>query len=438
MIDVDDEDTKEMESAKDKNKNDTFKNSIKSRKAFSMALNDKAIPSSIKRLNRTANVVLLCLIIFAILEYSFAYKQLADTILNFQLIQSSYLAISEIQKVCYNVRTLNLLNYEILVNFQGKSNSSELFQFVQGELQDSLELISTTGTELNLARLTVSPTHQALLEDASINITFQQDQGTTRSQKYSLGESLLYFQASLFSVANQDLSEFVDSNQDTFFIMDNSFGDFYRGLIDSANYYVLGLKERSAYKKEAYLTIFICSILVLLVISVIIVPVFQSVNKQKDKVLSLFCEIDDTNIRVLMQKCEKFLSKIELDDLHDDLESNEDDLVGQIQEEDDEYGGYVVSTRRIKRAKNRIKTQSSFYLRFFVAVLLTEVYYLNNYVSQRLLNTNISKLSEVMNQTSAAEPFYWLMLNTQREMFVDPNKTILGQNSMRVSIAGLD
>ena len=96
MTDMDDEDQKEMESAKDKNKNDTFKNSIKSRKAFSMALNDKTIPSSIKRLNRTSNCVLVCLIIFAILEYSFAYKQLADTMLNFQLIQSSYMVIAEI------------------------------------------------------------------------------------------------------------------------------------------------------------------------------------------------------------------------------------------------------------------------------------------------------------------------------------------------------
>jgi len=51
-----------------------MKSSIKSRKAFSLAINDKNMPSSILRLSRTANLVLLCLIILAVLDYSLAYS----------------------------------------------------------------------------------------------------------------------------------------------------------------------------------------------------------------------------------------------------------------------------------------------------------------------------------------------------------------------------
>lgn len=67
---------KEEDGEKEKNKNDSFKNSIKSRKAFSMAINDKTMPSSILRLSRVANFILLCLIALAVSDYSIVYKQI--------------------------------------------------------------------------------------------------------------------------------------------------------------------------------------------------------------------------------------------------------------------------------------------------------------------------------------------------------------------------
>jgi hypothetical protein len=48
-----------------------------------MAINDRAMPSSIKRLSRTVNLVLLCLLALAISDYSIVYKQIKDTVNNF-------------------------------------------------------------------------------------------------------------------------------------------------------------------------------------------------------------------------------------------------------------------------------------------------------------------------------------------------------------------
>ena len=111
---------KEEEGEKEKNKNDSFKNSIKSRKAFSMAINDKTMPSSILRLSRVANFILLCLIALAVSDYSIVYKQIQDTIVNFQVIDNSYLMVAEIQKVCFNIRTLIMLNQNMISNYQGQ------------------------------------------------------------------------------------------------------------------------------------------------------------------------------------------------------------------------------------------------------------------------------------------------------------------------------
>jgi hypothetical protein len=75
-----------------------------------MAINDKTMPSSIKRLGRVANIILLCLIALAVSDYAIVYKQIKSTILNFEVIDNSYQMMAEIQKVCYNVRTMIMLN----------------------------------------------------------------------------------------------------------------------------------------------------------------------------------------------------------------------------------------------------------------------------------------------------------------------------------------
>jgi hypothetical protein len=64
----------------------TIKNTIKSRKAFQMALTDTTMPPAIKRLSGLANVLMICLIALAVIDYSTVFKQLKDTITNYKVI----------------------------------------------------------------------------------------------------------------------------------------------------------------------------------------------------------------------------------------------------------------------------------------------------------------------------------------------------------------
>lgn len=107
----------------------------------------------------------------------------------------------------------------------------------------------------------------------------------------------------------------------------NGFDDFLKSLILSKDLYVTELKERAESKEEIITILFILSIIALSAVVVILLPVVTSVNKQKDKVLSLFCEIDDSSIRILSQRCEKFISKLQSSEENandDGIESNED------------------------------------------------------------------------------------------------------------------
>ena len=91
---VDDDEEKEDE--KDKSNKGEFKNTIKSRKAFQMAINDKAMPASIRRLSRVSNFVLLILFTLAISDYSIIFTQIRNTITNFEVIDYSYRRTAEI------------------------------------------------------------------------------------------------------------------------------------------------------------------------------------------------------------------------------------------------------------------------------------------------------------------------------------------------------
>ena len=93
--------------------------------------------------------------------------------------------------------------------------------------------------------------------------------------------------------------------------MYNAFNDLLVKMELSCNMYVNELADRSNSKLEISLILMILSIICLLLLIIILVPVVTSVNKQKDKVLSLFCEIDDSTIRQLSVKCEKFILKIQ-------------------------------------------------------------------------------------------------------------------------------
>ena len=91
-----DEEQSTRESSEKSNDSDSLKASIKSKKAFSMAINDKTMPPAIKRLSTMAQVIILCLIAIAISEYAVIYSQISDTKQNFILIQNSYLRTAEI------------------------------------------------------------------------------------------------------------------------------------------------------------------------------------------------------------------------------------------------------------------------------------------------------------------------------------------------------
>ena len=84
--------------------------------------------------------------------------------------------------------------------------------------------------------------------------------------------------------------------------------------------------------------LYVLVVLAIAIAFMILIPVIQNVNEQKDKVLSLFCEIDNSVLKVLALRTEIFISSLSREEGSDDVESNaemEDALPAE--DEEDEY-----------------------------------------------------------------------------------------------------
>ena len=126
--------------------------------------------------------------------------------------------------------------------------------------------------------------------------------------------------------------------------------------------------------------LFILTVTVLALSILILIPVVHSVNQQKDKVLSLFCEIDNSCIRVLSLRCERFMNNLQAEEGNDEIDSNEDFENNLNNDEDDEYNLLSGSGKRIKKSKGKTKTDKKFFLKFVVALLFIQAYYLANFL----------------------------------------------------------
>lgn len=171
------------------------------------------------------------------------------------------------------------------------------------------------------------------------------------------------------------------------------------------------LYDRSDQKNEISLVLFIIVVLTLTCSIFILIPVVQSVNSKKDKVLSLFCEIDNAWVRILSVRCERFINNLSAEEGNDDLESEEDIENNMLTDDDDEYSMIAGTVKKVKKAKGKTTTDKIFFLKFVVALLVIMAYYLETYLTAKASANTSQILTSELNVTCVSEPFYWFALN---------------------------
>ena len=108
---------------------------------------------------------------------------------------------------------------------------------------------------------------------------------------FTLTESVLQLSSAIFTARHLPFDRFLESQEDIFFVTYNSFNDFLSALEISSRYLEDELYTRSSEKNDLLLTLFISSLVIIVLSIPILFPAVNSVNKSKDRVLALFIEI---------------------------------------------------------------------------------------------------------------------------------------------------
>lgn len=127
---------------------------------------------------------------------------------------------------------------------------------------------------------------------------------------FTLTEAVLQMSSAIFTVSHLKSGQYLEDDEDIFFVMYNSFNNFLQALFQSSGYYEQELYDRANQKNNILLILFLCSIGTVLLSIPILIPAIYSVNQAKDKVLALFVDIPSSYIIELGLKSESFFSSL--------------------------------------------------------------------------------------------------------------------------------
>ena len=110
------------------------------------------------------------------------------------------------------------------------------------------------------------------------------------------------------------LSQVNITHPDVYFVQYNLFNSFYMNLTQASEYYVEGLIAKTTQKESIFFVLLFIAALSLILAMSVLFPILIKVSKQKEKVLSLFLDIPERQVKNLYNKCETFISNLQVED----------------------------------------------------------------------------------------------------------------------------
>jgi hypothetical protein len=203
-----------------------------------MAINDKSTPPAIRNLRMTMNLVVLALLALAITEYTIISSQFKDINENFNLIQQSYGRVSEVQRIAYDIRTLIMINENKQTVYQSYTTQPNFVEFLKLDIENALNNLYDLQNSISLTSLSMSDNQLQLTDTKSVTLYFKEHDQSLKSLQFSLTEAVLQISSAVFTARHLVFSDFIESQEDIYFITYNVFNDFLKALRRSSQYFV--------------------------------------------------------------------------------------------------------------------------------------------------------------------------------------------------------
>ena len=397
-----------------------FNTTFKSRKALATMINDKTPPTSIINLRWTINILVLILLAVGILDYVLAIHKFDEINQHVDLLDKSNERFAEMMTGLARVRLLSLISLGLASDIYDTSE-------IRSELLEAFNSARSLKQQLEQQTATLSTAHLDLLNDPTISL-LSMDGTITQKGLSQATEEIISRAMNLYST---DIANITTTNDDYFFITHNMLNNYYLGLELDAQYYSLELSKNVEGKSGIFLIFMMISIAALGFTLLISFPILFQVNKNREEILSLFLDIPEKTVKNLSNKCEIFISNLQVGD--------GDEIASEIDDEDlarhrqDKESQDLISRRRKKKFKNSGKSQRTFYASFLVVALLVEAYFIFVFVYNTVLFNQVSDLVPEFNATSSAERFYAFSNNVERQLFINYSFPILNSDAQTVT-----
>jgi len=401
-----------------------FNTTFKSRKALATMINDKTPPSSIINLRWTINILVLVLLVIAILDYVLAIGKFDDINKRVDLLQKSNERFAEMMTGLSKIRHLHLTS----IGLTGDINNTNQ---TRSELLTALNSARVLKEQLEQETESLSSDHLNFLNKPTISL-LAADNTTTNTGFKQATEEIFSRALNIYSM---DISKITVDNADYFFITHNMLNNYSLALQRDAEYYSIELTKSVEGRDGIFLIFLVVSIAALGFTLLISFPILFQVNKNREEVLSLFLDIPEKTVKNLSNKCEIFISNLQVGD--------DDEIVSEIDEEDlakhqnDKESQDLIPRRKKKKFKNSGRSQKTFYISFLAVALVVEAYFVFIFVYNAVLFNQVSTLIPEFNSTSSAERFYGFSNNVERQLFIDHDFPIIGLDAKAVATSGI-
>ncbi|CAD8075777.1 unnamed protein product [Paramecium primaurelia] len=403
----------------DQQRNDQ-NNIFRSRKNLFQIINSNQTPKVITKLGWTANILALILIVLSFVDFFMIYEQYDDIYNTIILVKNQNQRNAELQTITTTVQNLLMLNLDV---WQLKTdNDKATYETTQKiKLNNSITNVDNLNKELMLSSVTLSDSILSMMR-TDIVIMKSSD---GNEQLYDLSEAIQQIISKSLIIRDKSITNINMYDIDVNFVLYNSLNSLIYQLRLFSTLYANELRVKTQNNGQTFLIILGVSTAAIGLGLIIMIIAMISVSKNQEEVLAMFLDLPEKTVKYLYNKSENFISNLQMGE-DDEMMSEIDDIE---KEEQEELNKTLKTKRKKKKFKNTNKDQRNFIFGIFFVLLITQGYFVLNYILSHTFLSNLDQMIPEINATARAESFYRFVDIGERALFLDRNQTIMNQDA---------
>lgn len=458
---VDDDDDEENQETQSSVTSGSTGSTIRSFYSLRAAIDEMFVPSSIRNLRCTANIVFLLL-----LSLASKVRHVTTRLLVVYFVMQVVL-FDKINQNIKNVRySENRLNYLIDINLevtkmmlitadaklraaQPGLSESKYVLYANSSVKNATfeacrDSLRTAATDLKVAQTDLSQKTSSLssssldkINPQDVELDYKQVTGMPTGYNYTIWQAIMEVVVSSFRIATMAQNA-VDDNTDStvYFVTKNSLN----GILVNLKKSTQAIIDETDSSRKTYVFIFLllmCGATVAMVVSTaLLIPVIKKVKMNKQEVLELFMNVKKADIDEELSKCKRFYATFQTNpETEINVQEGEEVAPAAGEPKENKEDHEEATEEKAKRAWDRSRGMGRRHKRFkslavglgyvaikfgFVLIIMEGYFIMTYFLSSTFLN-RVSSLTTEMSQLISRLPAHGLFLLVVKFVFPPTN-----------------